>query len=371
MKKIPFKSSQLVSIGTELEFQIVNPYTQNLVSRAKDLIRNIKASQYTELIKPEITQSMIEINSSVHSSPREMLKELVKIRNFLMEQSKDIGICICGGGTHPYQNWSLRKIFPSQRFKDLSRQYRYLSKRATVFGQHVHVGCQSGDDAIYLTHAMARYVPHFIALSASSPFYEGVDSGYDSSRSTIFNAFPLSGVMPYFVDWQQFSIYFNKMRSWGIIKSMKDFYWDIRPKPEFGTIEIRVCDVPLTIKKAILLTAYIQTLALYLLTERPLLLSPELYYLYNYNRFQAARYGFAGDFVHPVTFKHGLIADDIINTLPLLEKYALRLKNKNYLMQLKEIVFHKENDAAILRNWFCQMGSLHEVVKEQCVLWGA
>jgi len=154
-KIFPFKSSSPLSLGIELELQIVSPYSQNLVARAKDLIKNLKNSPYHELIKPEITQSMIEINSSIHRSPQKMQKELSRIQTFLMEQAKELGISICGGGTHPYQKWSFRKIFPTPRFKNLSQRYQYLSKRATVFGQHIHIGCSNGDDAIYLTHALA------------------------------------------------------------------------------------------------------------------------------------------------------------------------------------------------------------------------
>src|SRR5690606_31979681 len=125
-----------------------------------------------------------------------------------------------------------------------------LAKQFTVFGQHIHVGCGSGDDAIYLVHALARYVPHFIALSASSPFSQGVDTAFDSSRLNAIAAFPLSGSMPFVQSWDELNAYVAKMYRFRIIGSMKDFYWDIRPKPEYGTIEIRVCDTPLTVERA-------------------------------------------------------------------------------------------------------------------------
>jgi carboxylate-amine ligase len=371
MKTLPFKSSQFLSLGVELEYQIVNPFTQDLASRSKDLITNIKNSPFQNIIKPEVTQSMIEINSSVHQNTRSLAEELLEIRAFLMDQAKQIGVCFCGGGTHPYQKWSLRKIFPSERFKNLARQYRFLTKRATVFGQQIHVGCSNPDDALYLTHALARYVPQFIALSAGSPFYEGKDSGYFSSRSHVFAAFPMSGVIPYLLTWQEFSNYFYKMRNLEIIETMKDFYWDIRPKPEFGTVEIRVFDVPLTMTKAILLVAYVQTLSLYLLKERPILVSPDLYHLYNYNRFQATRYGFDGNFINPCTFKKSAIADDILETITTIEKYSHQLNNQAYLSLLKEDVLTKQNDATLLRKIFKDVGSLHELVREQCVMWGA
>ncbi len=370
MKILAFKSSTPLTLGVELEYQIVNPYTQNMAAKAKALIRNIKNRNYSQLIKPEVTQSMIEINSSVKRSSKELLQELRGVRSFLMEQAKVLGICICGGGTHPYQKWTSRKIFPSRRFITLSKQFQYLSKRATVFGQHIHIGVASGDDAIYLTHALTRYVPQFIALSASSPFLEGVDSGFDSSRSHFFSAFPLSGVMPYLVNWHEFSAYFNKMRALKIVKTMKDFYWDLRPKPEFGTVEIRVCDVPLTIDKAVQLAAYVQTLSAYLLQERPLHLSPDLYYLYGYNRFQAARYGLKGMIIDPQTLVSDSIENDIAATLEKLEKYAHRLKTTAFLHEIREAAIKNQNDAVLLRKLFSEVGDLHDVVKELCVIWG-
>ncbi len=369
MKLLPFKSSQQSSIGMELEIQIINPHTHALISRSKDLIRIINESAFNQRIKPEITQSMIEINSSIHTSPVDMMNELYEIQTFLMHQGENLNISFCGGGTHPFQKWAMQKIFPTMRYKKLSRQYRFLSKRATVFGQHIHVGCANSQDAIYLTHALARYVPHFIAISASSPFYQGVDTGYFSSRSTIFNAFPLSGVIPYLISWSDFSEYFYKMKNLGIVESMKDFYWDIRPKPEFGTVEIRVCDTPLTIKKAILITAYIQALSLYLVHEKPLSISHDLYFLYGYNRFQASRYGFGGSIIDPECMQACSIGDDIVSTLKKIERYANQLNNMGMISQLLDYVINKKNDAAILRQLFKQTGSLPKVVSEQCTLW--
>lgn len=369
MKTLPFKASSIASIGVELEIQLINPTTFDMISGAKDLMRNIQAGPYQDSIKPEITQSMIEINSSVHHSPETLHKELIEIRSVLLEQAALLGILFCGGGTHPFQKWSLRKIFPTKRFKNLSRQFRYLSKNSTVFGLHIHIGCKSGEDALYLTHALARFVPHLIAFSASSPFYQGVDTGYHSSRSNVFTAFPMSGVMPYLTNWHDFSAYFYKMRSFGIIHTMKDVYWDIRPKPEFGTVEIRVCDMPLTLDKVINIAAYLQTLSLYLMEERTIKPSHDLYYLYGYNRFQACRYGFEGDFIDPYTSAHRLIADDIYATMNNIEKYATSLNNMPFILPLMDDVMKKHNDAVTLRQILKQVGSLTKLVQEQCEMW--
>jgi glutamate---cysteine ligase / carboxylate-amine ligase len=312
---------------------------------------------------------MIEINSSVHQTPNTLQAEMLEIQHFLAEKAIKLNILFCGGGTHPFQRWATQKIFPTRRYKKLSRQYNYLSKRSTVFGQHIHIGCENGEDAIYLTHALSRYVPQLIAISASSPFYQGIDTSYHSSRASIFNAFPLSGVIPFFSNWQTFSAYFYKMRELGIIESMKDFYWDIRPKPEFGTVETRVFDMPLTSKKGVIFAAYLQALALYLLQEKPITISSEMYYLYNYNRFQASRYGFDGNIIDPTTFQHITIYDDIQDTIKKIERYANQLNNMMYITLLSRDVVNKINDTERIREIYAQLPSLQKLVCQQCNIW--
>jgi carboxylate-amine ligase len=298
-----------------------------------------------------------------------MFCELSELQKFLLSQAANLHVAFCGGGTHPFQKWKNQEIFPTMRYKNLLRKFKYLAKRATVFGQHIHIGCSNAEDALYLTHALARFVPQFIAISASSPFYQGVDTGYCSSRSTIFNDFPLSGVIPYLTNWTEFSEYFYKMKNLGIIGSMKDFYWDIRPKPDFGTVEIRVCDTPLTLKKAILIAAYLQTLSLYLLEEKPININHDLYFFYGYNRFQASRYGFDGDFIDPNTTQRCLILKDILSTVQKIKKYTKKLKNTEFIEALIDDVMNKRNDATKLREILKRTGSFQQLVAEQCNEW--
>ncbi|KTD23526.1 carboxylate-amine ligase [Legionella lansingensis] len=369
MKKLPFKKSKLGSIGIELEFQIIDPKTFFLISRSKDVIRGIKESNYQHIIKPEITQSMIEINSSIHYSTKSLLQELSQIQSFLQEKAKTLNILICGGGTHPYLKWTRQKIFPTPRYKRISSKFRYLSKRSTVFGQHIHFGCDNPEDMLYLTHALARYVPHFIAISASSPFYQGADTGFASSRSNVFNSFPQSGHIPHLLNWEEFSEYYYKMRNLGIIMSMKDFYWDIRPRHEYGSVEIRVCDTPLTMNKAVNLAAYVQALGLYLIEEKPMVITKDLYYLYTHNRFQASRYGLEGQLLNPFTFKQIAIADDILATVHTLEPYIDKLEIRKHIESLMQDVNNKINDAVLLRQLFKEIGFLPDVVGKQCEIW--
>jgi hypothetical protein len=174
-------------------------------------------------VTPEITESMIEINSDVHTNHTELVKQLQVIRDTLVQAGEQLNIGICGGGTHPFQKWSERRIFSKPRFKEVSELYGYLAKQFTIFGQHVHIGCASGDDALFLLHALSRYVPHFIALSSSSPYVQGNDTLFNSAPELVF-AFPMSGRAPFTQSWSTFEHeYFAKMEHTGVIKSMKDF----------------------------------------------------------------------------------------------------------------------------------------------------
>src|SRR5262245_39607795 len=264
-----FKSSEPLTLGVELELQLVNTRDYNLTRGASDLLAAVAKAKHPGEIKPEITESMIEICTSVCTGHAQVRAELDAIRKIVAVAAAKLNLGVAGGGTHPFQKWSERRIYDTPRFKRVSELYGYLAKQFTVFGQHIHVGVPSGDDAVYLLHAMSRYIPHFIALSASSPFSQGIDTAFDSSRLNNINAFPLSGTMPFVRDWAEFNAYFDNMRDLKVVESMKDFYWDIRPKPEFGTIEIRVCDTPLTVGKAAALGAYAQALARHLMLDRP------------------------------------------------------------------------------------------------------
>jgi carboxylate-amine ligase len=370
MAMLPFRPSEPpFTVGVELELQLIDAHTWNLATEAGDLLRRVKDTPHPGEIKPEITQSMIEISTAVHADHPALLAELAQLRDTLRRLAAKMNVRIAGGGTHPFQKWSERRIYPAERFEGLSEQYGYLAKLFTVFGQHIHVGCAGGDEAVYLTHALSRYVPHFIALAASSPFYQGVDTAFHSSRLSVVSAFPLSGVMPPVAAWEEFERYFDKMRRLGIVASMKDFYWDIRPKPELGTVEIRVCDTPLTVERAGHIACYAQVLAAWLLETRPLRADAALYTLYSYNRFQACRHGLQGVIIDPVTEQRRTIAADLLAHLPLLAPYAAARGAEPALAYLHTDAERLRNDAVWLKEVFAREGSLTDTVRRQCARW--
>lgn len=367
--ELHFSASRAFSVGVELELQILNSRDYNLARDAADLLALLDKAPHPGEVKPEITESMIELNSSVHYRHDTLIVELARIRDALVEAAGRLNLCIAGGGSHPFHAWTDRRIYPTDRFKRILEVYGYLAKQFTIFGQHVHIGCSDGDAALYLIHALARYVPHFIALSASSPFQQGEDTSYHSSRLNTVSAFPLSGQAPFVHTWPEFVNYFNRMQSYGVVESMKDFYWDIRPKPEYGTVEIRVFDTPLTVERAALLAVYAQSLARYLLLERPRPPSRDVYLLYSHNRFQACRYGCDGTLVDAYTQRHVGIRDDVLDTIKVVAPHARDLGAEGPLRQLAQDVAEGREDAAWLREQYRNHGSLNDVARMQSALW--
>jgi carboxylate-amine ligase len=369
MEPLAFKPSEALTIGVELELQILNTRDYNLTPGAPDLLRLVQSGPHPGEIKPEITESMVEVSTSAHRTHEALLKEILEIRNLVAKQAEKLNLRVTGGGSHPFQKWSEQRIFSRPRFNHISDLYGYLAKQFTVFGQHIHVGCPSGDDAIYLSHMMSRYVPHFIALSAASPFSQGEDTAFDSSRLNAVTAFPLSGTLPLVRTWEEFNGYFESMAGFGIVESMKDFYWDVRPKPEYGTIEIRVPDTPLRVERAAALAAYAQTLGRYLLKVRPGTPSEDLYRIYGYNRFLACRFGLESAFINPFTHAQAALKEDILETLTLIAPHAIELGTMAPLEELGRGVASGENDASWLRKKFKEKGSLNDVARLQSDLW--
>jgi len=369
MSELAFKPSQPLTLGVELELQILNRRDCDLTRGATELIALVERRAHPGEVKPEITESMVEVSTGIHERHGPLLAELRSIRDALVAAADRLNLLVAGGGAHPFQHWSEQQIFDRPRFKMLSQLYGYLAKQFTIFGQHVHIGCAEGDSALYLLHGMSRYVPHFIALAASSPYHQGVDTAFDSARLNAVFAFPLSGRAPLVERWDDFAAYFDKMAGYRIVESMKDFYWDIRPKPECGTIEIRVFDTPLTVEKAAALAAYAQTIARYLLVERPRPVGEDMYLVYNYNRFQACRFGLEGNLIDPWSQSHRSIREDVLETLGVLATHARELESAEALAEVERWTRRDGNDASWMRSVYAASESLEELVWQQARRW--
>src|SRR3954471_24636694 len=318
----PFHESAALSLGVELELQLVNTHDYDLAPYSEEMLRLMAKFKLPGSVVPEMTSSMIEISTGICQSAVQVQDELSAIRDALVKCADRLNIAVVGGGTHPFQQWHEQRIYDKPRFRELSELYGYLSKQFTIFGQHVHIGCPDADAALLMLHRMSRYIPHFIALSASSPFVQGQDTQFDSARLNSAFAFPMSGRAPFTLSWDEFGHFFRQTTRTGVVKSMKDFYWDIRPKPEYGTIEIRVFDTPLTIARAAALAGFVQSLAAWFEGEQPFVPVEDDYMVYTYNRFQACRFGLDAVYVDPSTGMHLPLREHIEQTMEAIAPHA-------------------------------------------------
>ncbi|WP_332813084.1 YbdK family carboxylate-amine ligase [Ramlibacter sp.] len=360
----PFRQSAPLTLGVELELQLVNTHDYDLAPYSDEMLRLMRKRELPGSVVPEMTSSMIEISTGVCESTAHVLGELSQLRDALVRCADKLNIAVVGGGTHPFQQWHQQRIYDRPRFRELSELYGYLSKQFTIFGQHVHVGCPGADEALLMLHRMSRYIPHFIALSASSPYVQGQDTQFDSARLNSVFAFPMSGRAPFTLSWEGFDAFFTKTTRTGVVKSMKDFYWDIRPKPEYGTIEIRVFDTPLTIERAAALAGLVQSLASWFIHEQPFMPAEDDYMVYTYNRFQACRFGLEAVYVDPVSGRHMPLREHIRLTLQQVAPHAQRLGAWPAIEQLVQDAAKGLNDARWLRQQQVRERLLAEVVRQ-------
>jgi len=340
MLNTEYQSSTATTLGMELEIQLVDKQTLDLAPRANAILHTLQQTTTARHFKQEVTCSMLELNSGIHDGSATLETEMLQLGAQLCAAADEQGARPCGGGTHLFQDWRERQISDFPRYRHFAEHYGYLARQFTVFGQHVHVGCPDGDTAIWLTHALSYYIPHFLALSASSPYIQGEDSGFASARSNVVSAFPSSGHLPQFVrNWQDFQGHAAELERAGIISSLKDLYWDIRPKPEYGTVELRVFDTPYQVTRATELAAVVQALALYFVSTRPMLPGREaLYSVYDYNRFQAARLGSVAEFIDVRCGQRRPLRDSLLALLQELPGFSASDHGRQCLQQLEAAI---------------------------------
>ncbi|SMC26202.1 carboxylate-amine ligase [Andreprevotia lacus DSM 23236] len=365
----PFKSGSLLTMGIELELMLLDPQDYTMAPAALTLLDLMRVRQDTRFVFcPEITQGMVEFNSAVHPRWHSLRDELTGMRGFLGALAAECGILIAGGGTHALQDWKDREVFPAERYEWLGEKFGYLSKKFTIFGMHVHIGAGDAETAIALIRAVTPWVPLLIALSAASPYQEGVDTGFACSRLHSLTPFPYAGAMPDFADWGECERYINGLIELGIVGSIKDFYWDVRPKPEFGTIEFRIFDTPLSVDLAADMAGLVQVLCAAMLDSQPL---TALHDSYPYNRFQACRYGLAGEMVNPYTGERQSFVDAAEALLKQLEPYARELDATAVLQRMRQRL-HDDMLSDVMRNIVAEAdGDLKRLLAWQAQCFGA
>src|SRR3954465_1680373 len=284
-----------LTIGIEEEYQIIDPHTRELKSYITQILEDSKLI-LREQVKAELHQSMVEVGTEVCRTPAEARAELVRLRGEIMRLAARSGLKIAAAGTHPFSSWVTQEITPFERYLGVKQDMQDLAQQLLIFGTHVHVAIE---DREFLVDAMnvARYfAPHVLALSCSSPFWMGRNTGLHSYRSIIFRHFPRTGIPPLFGSWAELANLVDTLVRTNCIPDGTKLWWDVRPNWKYPTLEFRCCDVCTRVDEAVCIAAIFQALIakLWKLRRDNMTFPPHPLSVIEENKWRAVRYGLEG-----------------------------------------------------------------------------
>jgi glutamate---cysteine ligase / carboxylate-amine ligase len=283
------------TIGVEEEFQIVDPETWELRSHVSELLL-ASAPALGDQIKRELHQSIVEVGTKICADVTELEHEVVRTRRQLSAAAESVGLRIAAAGTHPFSAWKDQILSPGARYENIVEELQQLARSLLIFGLHIHVAVPDRASTIELLNEARYFLPHLLALSTSSPFWQGRDTGLKSYRTTVFRRFPRSGIPDQFDSWSEYEAYLDMLVELHCIDNGKKIWWDLRPHPLFGTLEFRICDVPTSPRVTVALAALAQAIVVKLHRLRRSNLGFRIYprALVEENKWRAARYGMDG-----------------------------------------------------------------------------
>jgi carboxylate-amine ligase len=299
--RIDFSSSQRTSLGVEWELELVDVDTRQLASASDDVLVAISPDGDGEhpKAKHELLQSCVEVITGICQTVAEARADLAETVAEVSRAAAERNLGIMCSGTHPITDWTTQRITEKERYQTLVERNQWMARQLQIFGVHVHCGVRAPSKAIPIVNALLAYLPHFLALSASSPYWIGADTGLASYRSKVFEALPTAGLPYQLSGWDAFEKYMEALISSHAIQSIREVWWDIRPHPGFGTVELRICDGLPTLDEIACVAALSQCLVErfdrqldhgYTLPEpRP--------WLVRENKWRAARYGLDAEIV--------------------------------------------------------------------------
>lgn len=311
MPRIPFSPSLLGSLGVEMEWFTVDNDSGMQVPAAAAYLA---ARPPTPRIKQELFTSILEINTDIHHGSRACVSELQEL---YCEATKGVAAYNAGllaAGTHPFSAWHEQTASSDERYARLIERLQWVAKRFNICGIHVHIGMPDGDACIHSMNALMPVLPVFLAISANSPFWRGMDTGLHACRIKIFEGLSQGGMPFYFEDWKDFEHCAGRLIATGSIDSIRDIWWEMRPHPDFGTLEIRIGDMPASKDDALAYIAYVRAEVMAAAHQRrPMRVHPSLI---RENRWRACRYGMGAEMIDPYSEK----------LVPVLDLIAARLE---------------------------------------------
>ena len=369
---IEWNPSRGATLGVEWEVQLIDSESRMLRQEAGKLLADLPVAGDTgehPHIRYELMQSTLEVVTGICSTVSEAKEDLAKTISDLQRAASEHGILLACAGTHPVSDWRDATMAPIQRYAELVEQMQWLVRRIQTFGVHVHVGIRDGRKAIPIVNALAAYLPHFLALTASSPFWNGEDTGLASTRAIIWGDLPTAGPPHRLSDWGEFEEYMDTLLRARTIRSIKEVWWDIRPHADLGTIEIRMFDGLPTAREVAMVAALSQSLVQLFdaqLDRGYQLPSPSSWVVRD-NKWRATRYGLDATVITDESGATAPLRDELYELVRELEPVAERLGCLDELQVASEVLEHGasyERQRAILAHVGEMNGVIDALVTE-------
>lgn len=266
MTKLQFTGNDRPTVGIEIELGLVDAQTFALSNSCDPLIAHLQ-SDPLGCVKPELMQSCVEINSDISRTIADARVDLEAKLRVVQKAADALGLRLWWGATHPFSHWMDQTITATPRYLGLVDLLQEMARRLITFGLHVHVGVESGDKAVMICDRIMQYLPTLLALTCSSPYWENRDTGLQSQRSKVMEGLPTAGLPPLMRNWSEYTWLVNHMVDTGFIHTIREIWWDVRPHHKFGTVEVRMCDMPGSLDDVCAMAALIQCLVQHLSNE--------------------------------------------------------------------------------------------------------
>ena len=346
-----------LTIGIEEEYQIIDPVTRELRSYITEILQ--EDSVMLGEIKPELHQSMIEIGTNICHSASEVRAELVRLRRLVMALAARNGLVIAAAGTHPFSSWLDQEITPLERYIGVKEDLQELAQSLLIFGTHVHIGIEDPEFRIDAMNACRYFLPHVLALSTSSPFWMGRNTGLKSYRSIVFRSFPRTGIPRTMASAADYNEFVDVMVATGSMPDASKLWWDVRPHHKFPTLEFRICDVCTRVDEAVAVGAIFQAIIakLWRLRRDNITFRQYAPSLIEENKWRATRYGLDGHLIdfgreeqlparHLITELIEWFLDDAIDELGSRREveYAFRILKEGTSADRQLAVFRETGD---------------------------
>jgi glutamate---cysteine ligase / carboxylate-amine ligase len=357
-----FGAGDPFTVGVEEEYMLLDAATVDLVQRVESILRDERHGDFAELVSPELFESLIEFHTPVCRTIADVARELARVRSHAVSAAARQGLLLGCAGTHPFSLFERQHITERDRYRDLVDVLQYAARRELIFGLHVHVAVPDPDLAIRVMDGLLPHLCELVALSASSPFWRGEATGFAACRHVIFSAFPRSGPPPRFAGYVDYARVVQELVDCGCIDDYTRIWWDVRPHPRFGTIEVRAMDAVTRLDDAIALAAYVQALVCALAVDALDVDAACHPMITHENKWRAARYGLEAVVVDPVAGGPTPVTELITRTLDRLEPHARELGCDRELDGIRRIVADG-NGADRQRSVFAERGEAAAVAR--------